>query len=434
MLEKFLSFFSAIAIFFQMLMGGYPMFGGKTVELRDFTVSGGIAQGMQTYDFSNPDKTRFNKFELTYDADAYVRGEIFYTYKSKGYSEEFYLEPGTDAVYASFIDGYLSYGCGQKISKITFASVQGGGSFTLKAVKTSVAEVYDEVVYIENSRYKLGASLLWGGAISYLEDFSDNDSSLTNLINCHDTGRLVQQSYYGTNSAPYVPGMAFDVTWSYNPVQGGNKYNQSSKIIDIQRSEGRLYIKGRARDWAKPEFTYCYMENTYTLYGDRVQVDNRFVDYSPYTHPLSEQECPAFYTVSALGTFIYYDGENQWADDTLTIRNDLGFWGDPNEPQVNKSYASPADESWSAWVNSASDWGIGVYTPGVKGMKAGRYEYDGTKDAAGNATNYVAPLGRFQLVQCSPSAYSYLITSGTTDEMRAVFKSLKDAIQNDLLL
>lgn len=431
MIEKLMSFFAAIAIFFQMLLGGYPVFGGKTVELHDFIVTGSITEGMETYTAADPNRTPFNRFELTYDSDAYIRGEIFYTYKSKGYSEEFYLEPGTNAVYTSFIDAYLSYGCGKNVSKISFAAVEGGSNFNLKSIKTSVAQVYDEVVYIQNSRYKLGASLLWGGAISYLEDFADNDDSLTNLVNCHDTGRLVQQSYYGTSSAPYETGTAFDVTWPYNPVQGGNKYNQSSKIIDIQRSEGRLYIKGRARDWAKPEFTYCYMENTYTLHDGHIQVDNRFVDYAPYTHPLSEQECPAFYTVSALETFTYYDGADSWTNDALTKRSDLGFWGDPNEPQIYKMFASPTDESWSAWVN-ANNWGLGLYTPGARGIKAGRYQYNGSKDAAADATNYVAALGRFQIVRCSPFSYSYIIASGTTEEMRATFESSQDTIQNNL--
>lgn len=408
------------------------MFGGKTVELEGYEVSGSVAEGVQTYTFLKQSAAAFNKFALTYDADCYLRGTIAYTYKNSPYLEEFYLEPGENKVYASFIDGYLKYGCGKNISRITIEAVdEVEGSFTLHSIVTSVEKVYSDFVYIQNDRYKLGASLNWGGALAYLEDFNDSDSELSNLINCHDTGRLVQQSYYGTSDPPYEPGTSFNVTWSYNPVQGGNQYIQSSKIIDIQKTDDSLYIKSRARDWAKAEFTYCYMENTFTLFDDYVKVDNRFVDYSPYIHPVKHQECPAYYTVSALNRYVYYDGTQDWTNDTLTYRDDLAFWGDPAQPQINKTFSSADAESWSAFVNS-DDWGFGVFAPTAYGVKAGRYEYNGTKDATANPTNYIAPLGLFAMPHCEPFSYSFFLATGTTEEMRELFGSLKDSTSNQL--
>ena len=173
------------------------------------------------------------------------------------------------------------------------------------------------------------------------------------------------------------------------------------------------------------------MENTFTLFDDYVKVDNRFVDYSPYIHPVKHQECPAYYTVSALNRYVYYDGTQDWTNDTLTYRDDLAFWGDPAQPQINKTFSSADAESWSAFVNS-DDWGFGVFAPTAYGVKAGRYEYNGTKDATANPTNYIAPLGLFAMPHCEPFSYSFFLATGTTEEMRELFGSLKDSTSNQL--
>ena len=61
--------------------------------------------------------------------------------------------------------------------------------------------------------------LTWGGGVSYLEDLADGDESITNLLNDHDTGRLIQQSYYGTfDCDAYQSAMYGEHKWNYNPV------------------------------------------------------------------------------------------------------------------------------------------------------------------------------------------------------------------------
>ena len=49
-----------------------------------------------------------------------------------------------------------------------------------------------------------------------------------------------------------------------------------------------------------------------SVYDSFTKVDNRFVDFSAYTHTAASQELPAFYTVSALGTFCMYTGSSPW--------------------------------------------------------------------------------------------------------------------------
>jgi hypothetical protein len=133
----------------------------------------------------------------------------------------------------------------------------------LEDVTVSTRDIPDEVVYLTSDRYRLGIKLTWGGGISYFEDLQDGDNALSNLLNDHDTGRLIQQSYYGTSSAPYTPAQYNGTTWSYNPVQGGDQYNNRSKLIDYRIAEDgqSIYIKRRPLDWAqRNSLTPSYME------------------------------------------------------------------------------------------------------------------------------------------------------------------------------
>jgi len=127
-----------------------------------------------------------------------------------------------------------------------------------------------DVAYISDGKYKLGIKLTWGGGVSYLEDLTDGDDSITNLLNDHDTGRLIQQSYYGTDSAPYKPAKYGENMWCYNPVQGGDQHGNRSKLVDFKITEDgkSIWVKCRPLDWAqKKSYAPSYMENTYNPFG-----------------------------------------------------------------------------------------------------------------------------------------------------------------------
>ena len=108
---------------------------------------------------------------------------------------------------------------------MTFKTCNGAeAEFALCALTTCDYPVYGvgaDTYYIENPRYKLGVRLIWGGGINYLEDKTTDIKRLKNLVNQADTGRLIQQSYYGVQqNAEYTPGKYNGSTWAYNPVQG----------------------------------------------------------------------------------------------------------------------------------------------------------------------------------------------------------------------
>ncbi|MBR4942779.1 MAG: hypothetical protein IKZ28_02000 [Clostridia bacterium] len=329
-------------------------------------------------------------------------------------------------------------------------------------------------------------------------------SNSVNLINIYDAGREIQQSYYanvgGTkadtpeevaefgysvNNKPddygsngYDRSWCFtsDVKgyyWPYNPVQGGDEVCNVSQIIDYEITESEIWVKVRAMDWANgyawPKYanlpgyesvkngrtTKSYIENRYTIKGNMLYVDNRFVDWNGFENmdkiPEHSLEIPATYIVHPLNNYVCYMGSNPWelADENYVRRNDLGSWVEA--PEVN--YNPP--EEWFAWVNE-DDFGVGVYIPNADVYVSGRCDastaatYKGNKDAktapmaneylynkkaptsdytscyVGN-TCYTAPVVTVTMKEYIPLSYSYVVAVDYLRIMRSNFKELADA-------
>ncbi len=387
-----------------------------------FTFKDGFKMDLYSHEY-------FNRFTIRYESTSPLCGEITYARmmngKSETYTEEFFLEAGKDMTFSSLIDGYFDEIYAYNIKAIALKTADGSTTeFTIRSVSTNVVSVLSAgTYYMENDRYIVGVMLQWGGTLSYIEDKKDNDSAIGNLINRFDPGRLVQQSYYGVGNGPhYTAGTYNGTVWNYNPVQGGNLTGKASKLVDftISKDGKTVYIKCRPQDWAqKNSLTPSYMENTYTLRDDGIHVANRFVDFFGVKHGKHHAELPAFYTISHLGTFHYYNGTKPWTGDAYISL--------PNEPDWagNKAcyhnVVKGNTETWAAWTNEAG-YGIGLYVPGTEIFLAGRHNYNGSKDPYNSATSYVAPLRTMEFFSFVPFEYEYIISTGTVDEMRETFK------------
>jgi len=405
-------------------------------ENASFTVNDGLV-----FTFTKGENFKCNRFILTYSSEAPVEIEITYKPSTGGKDvvDNFFLEAADHGTFKGLVSGYLKSHYSNSIIKMTVSTCEDKEtSFSLHSFTgDSIDVIRGDTCYIENDRFKLGVKLSWGGGINYIKDKTYNDvSGLTNLVNQHDTGRLIQQSYYGTDAIPgvYESG-SFDGkdTWPYNPVQGGDKYGNKSRLVDLEVTENSIYVKAQPQDWAQDgKITPSYMENVYKLTDDYIEVDNRFVDFSGWTHTAYGQELPAFYTVSYLDTYYFYNGEKPWTGDELTVKPDLPFWGNTggDSSKCNFYLRNNNSETWSAWVNGKTNWGIGLYTPNIDRLKAGRHEFNGSKDANNNATNYIAAYNKILLTSFVPVEYSYLITTGTVEEIREVFTENKDFADN----
>ena len=409
------------------------------------------ALGKTEYSFGGIKTDIFNYFGIRYSSDAYVKGVITYSGKDARQSEEFFLEPGENKEFFSFIDGYLDKVKMNKLYSVSFEALNKDAmDFTLSDIALFNREVLKNEIYIENDEHKLGVTLKWGGALSYLEDKDssveavivdgktkvDSDASgrygvrakskSVNLINANDTGRLVQQSYYGTSDCDQYTGDYYmDNKWNYNPVQGGNQYNDAAKIVDVRVTADSIYIKCRPLDWAKTKenISPSYMEATYSFAEGLVKAQCRFVDYSGYPDYITTQECPAFYCIEPLNRFVYYSGDKPWTGDAaLSYENDLIFWPDAGYPKFN------ATENWAAFIGDFDDsFGIGLYIQNEASFLSGVFDRGNcrTADPAKEGpTSYIAAIELYEFRSFNPTSYEFYLSTGNTAEIRENFSVL----------
>lgn len=379
----------------------------------------------------------FNRLSFSYSSSKPVKAEVRYKSEGADASEIFYFEAGTELRFRGLISSYLSGGAGGEVSSLTITALKGSTKFELLSLSAEHVDVLSERdYYLENDRYRVGIRLSWGGGVNFIEDKQCPVEGLSNLINCHDTGRLIQQSYYGTaGNSKYTPGNYNGSKWAYNPVQGGDQYGNPSRLIDVSVEGDSVYVKSQPQDWSLDnKLTPSYMENRYTLSGGMIRVDNRFVDFSGWEHRYAHQELPAFYVVSYLDRFVYYGGSNGWTGEDVTVKDGLQFWGDAQYAASCRFTMKKGNtETWCAWVSSKDDYGIGLYVPEIDQFYAGRFGYNGSKSPSNGATNYVAPLLTLKLASYSPVEYSYLITTGTVADIRAAFTENRDFADNSAL-
>ena len=420
-----------------------------TVEDKVYELS--MENGKYSFSFGGEKTEFFNYFGIKYSSDAYIKGTLTYVQGIDEISEDFFLEPAENGEFYSLTDGYLSRKKAHKLIKIEFSPLDKSVSdFSLNGFSCFNRAVSETEIYIENDEYKLGVNLDWGGALSYLEDKNssveavkvngitkvDSDASSrynaravsknVNLINANDTGRLIQQSYYGTGDFEgYTGGVFMGNKWNYNPVQGGNQFDDPAKIVDVKISDDYIYIKCRPMDWAKEKeyITPSYMEATYSLSEGLVKAECRFVDYSGYPAFTTSQECPAFYCVEPLNRLVYYSGDAPWTGDkTLSYENDLIFWPDAGYPHFT------ATENWAAFIGEFDDsFGIGLYVPNEASFLAGVYERGNcsTSDPATESpTSYIAAIESYEFRSFNPTSYTFYLSTGTADEIRDNFSAI----------
>lgn len=393
----------------------------------------------------------FNYYGLKYTTDAYVKGTLTYKAGTKEVSEDFFLEPtNTEKEFNSFIDDFLDGKKAYKLISLSFEALnKDDAKMDILGFSVFNREIPDREVFVESDNLKIGVDLLWGGALSYVEDLDSNVQAVSvdgqikvdsnaeerynaksvndnvNLINRYDPGRLVQQSYYGTME--YDFGIFMENDWRYNPVQGGNQFGDASKIVDLKITDNSVYIKCRPLDWAKEKefITPSYMEATYSIENGAVHSKCRFVDFSGYPEAESSQEIPAFYCIEPFNNFVYYKGDNPWKNEPLTNEPDLIFWPDAGYPKFYNK------ENWAAFTGEFEDsFGIGIYVRGEEEFLSGvfnRETTDSEDPSTDDPTSYIAITKTRIFRSFEPFEYEYYLATGNTTEIRETFKNIANS-------
>lgn len=302
---------------------------------------------------------------------------------------------------------------GNKLRKVLIFLVVGYSCSKTPAQSPVQLVQMSELSY-DNGVLKVKLDLTRGGAISYISLSGSN----RNLVNIHDEGRYIQQSYYAGNRLNrQADGQNPNWSpWSWNPIQVGDSYKNRAKILSYRQNDDTLYVKCIPMLWDMNNMpAEAEMEQWNIMKGNVIQVhckltchrtDNIYAEYVA-----DNQELPAVYPISALNNLFTYVGNSPFSNDTIShldvINLSSGFWG--KYPNVT--------EHWMAFTDSTK-WGMGVYNPNcisfVAGMagKPGGESYDGS-------TSYIAPVKKEILNKSSVFEYDYFIIIGTVEQIRA---------------
>ena len=94
---------------------------------------------------------------------------------------------------------------------------------------------------LDNGMLELKLDLTRGGAICFISESGKE----RNIVNVHDEGRYIQQSYYAGKSINRIkdgqnPSWSH---WSWNPIQVGDSFKNRAEIVACEKTEKTLYVK-----------------------------------------------------------------------------------------------------------------------------------------------------------------------------------------------
>ena len=265
---------------------------------------------------------------------------------------------------------------------------------------------------LDNGTVRITVDLAQGGGIVAFHPTGQTSNS---TINTYDRGRNCQQSYYSGPSQFLPAGTTQNPKWNpwpWNPVQGGDCYNNGSGTMSWSNDGTTLYVKSRPKQWALQNYDAdCIFEQWITLNGSVATVQNRLINGRSDTtqYEAMDQELGALYTWSKLTELWTYKGTQPFTGGALT--------------QIPKT-APPwayfrATEGWAAYTaSSGSKLGVGILVRGncsFIGGFAGTLN-SGTQSSAN--TGYIAPLRREVIDHNIVHDFTYQLILGNLADIR----------------
>ena len=283
------------------------------------------------------------------------------------------------------------------------------------------------VKYIENEYIKLGFNIELGGAITYLAEHGKE-----NMINSHDWGRQIQMSYY-SGPSPFSPeGVRKRDCWQtfpWNPIQSGDCFFNTSKVVESRFDKDSAYIKCIPMQWALDNYPGdCFFEVKAKLNGKTVEVVSGIInnreDKNQYT---GSTETPALYTNGRYYRGVTYLGDEPFTNAPLTVICD--------KDKTKRRWAwhtNYPSEYWMALVDD-NDYGVGLYCPGTARVAVGFAPDDpnfmGWGTEKDDQTGYIAPFQDLVFDYNIKHEYKYTLILGDLNFIRQTANQL-DAKEN----
>ena len=264
----------------------------------------------------------------------------------------------------------------------------------------------EQLSTLDNGTLRVGVDLSLGGVISYL---GRSGEAGFNIINSHDWGRQVQQSYY-SGPRPFGEAHPGWKGWCWNPIGTGDAYGNPAKVLEHTNDGQSMYVRSQPMQWALNNVPGdCTFESWIRLDGPvvhvRCRLTNRRSDTTQYQ--ARGQELPAVYTIGKLYRLFTYIG-------------DQPYTGQPPRQIAN---AGPPWEHWEGtehWAALVGDdgWGLGVMNPEAVQFTGGFHDTPNIGGSLDNPTGYIAPITVEVLDHNVVFDYEYDLIVGTLDEIR----------------
>jgi hypothetical protein len=205
-------------------------------------------------------------------------------------------------------------------------------------------------LFLANDKVKVAIDLSMGGAINYLSEANSNE----NMVNNTDLGRQLQTSIYAGPYPYSVNGKDPVFQWrnlGWNPVQSGDVFNHSARVVSYQQEKTKLYVKTIPLIWPLfDEPADCTMEHWLEIKDNTVHVRCRIVVNRADTtqYEARTQETPCVYLNGPYYRMVTYTGNQPFTNGAVSEYKDR---------DMVTRYAS---ENWIALLNEGGR-GVGLF-------------------------------------------------------------------------
>lgn len=269
-------------------------------------------------------------------------------------------------------------------------------------------------VTVQSWFYKAGVGANVGGAVNYIGSTLANQ----NFLNVHDTGRLLQQSYYGDADGSVYGGNP----WVWNPVQGGDVFGNTGVVLNVTQPSGsQVATTSWPRNWAGGQLLKDVVMNTkVTVNNDHVAINMRMRYSGTKSQSSHPQELPAVFVARRYDKLWYYDGKKPWTGGPVSWIYPHTFYDmkDAASTQVNPT------EGWVAYQNSVTGEAVGILSPSLVVAIAYRVGFENVGGPTDFNTSYVAPIAWFGIPPGADISYNVYVASGSIGSIRNTFKNI----------
>lgn len=275
----------------------------------------------------------------------------------------------------------------------------------------------EDMLFLDNGTVKVGINRGMGASITWLSSGTNSN----NIVNSHDPGRLIQQSYYAGKSLDrQSEGQGKNWSpWTWNPIQGGG-LNSWSRVTDFKHENAEtLYAETVPKLWDMPDEEAAAIMRQWTGFEPGLShvvavrcelVSNR--DPNDQWGPAvpRSQELPACYFTRNLSTVKTYLGGGQWREES---------W----KPGIPWGKLHP--ERHAVAMFNKEGQGVALFSPCAdRPWNMGGTGNTETPDPAAGFCMHVAAIGRISLPPQATFRFRYWLVLGTEVEMAAQLDSL----------